>query len=156
MHFITDSILVGNLEDAKKPPNSIHGLLFLAGEHEIPSPPGMAYARIPLKEFGEADPLDVLEAVDWLEQHGASRRLLVCCRAGMGRSVSMVIAYLCCVKGMSYEDAVNLAKARRPGTTPLPALEQTIETVMQMRLARGHQIPGRQADPQGGAKPSSR
>ena len=156
MHFITDSILVGSLEDAKKPPNAIHGMLFVAGEHEIQPPTGMAYARIPLKEFGEADPLAVMEAVDWLERHAASQRLMVCCRAGMGRSVSMVIAYLCCVKGMSYEEAVNLAKMRRPGTTPLPALEQTIETVMQMRLARENQIPGHQTDPQGGAKPSPR
>jgi protein-tyrosine phosphatase len=147
MHFITDFLLVGNLEDAMRPPTSIHGLLFVAGEHEIRPPSGMAYARIPLKEFGAADPLDVMEAVDWLEQHGTSRRLLVCCRAGMGRSVSIVIAYLCCVKGMSFEEALDLARARRPGTTPLPFLEQTIQAVMRMRLARDNQIRSGPSDP---------
>ena len=77
-------------------------------------------------------------AVAWLERHIASRRLIVCCRAGMGRSVSVVIAYLCCVKGLSYVEAVALVKARRPGATPLPNLERTIKEVQQARLARDH------------------
>ena len=138
MHIITDSLLVGNVEDAKKLPSSIGGLLFVAAEYELDPPRGIAYARIPLKEFTEADPHDVERAVAWLEWHLSSGRLIVCCRAGMGRSVSVVIAYLCCVKGMSYVEAVALAKARRPGTTPLPNLEQTIKEVQQLRLPREH------------------
>src|SRR2546428_210701 len=79
-----------------------------------------------------------------------SHQLMVCCRAGMGRSVSMVIAYLCCVKGMSYVDAVQLLKARRPGATPLPGLERTIKKVQQLRQARASQSHGHpQADEAG-------
>ncbi|MEK7294550.1 MAG: dual specificity protein phosphatase family protein, partial [Nitrospirota bacterium] len=59
--------------------------------------------------------------------------LMVCCRAGMGRSVSMVIAYFCCVQGMEYSEATQLLKARRPGATPLPNLDVTIQSVLQMR-----------------------
>jgi len=136
MHIITDSLLVGNIEDAKKLPSSIGGLLLVADEYEINPPHGIAYARVPLKEFTEADPHDMERAVAWLERHIASKRLIVCCRAGMGRSVSVVIAYLCCVKGMSYVEAVAFVKARRPGATPLPRLEQTINEVQQLRLAR--------------------
>jgi protein-tyrosine phosphatase len=58
---------------------------------------------------------------------------MVCCRAGMGRSVSMVIAYLCCVQGMAYDEALNLLKMRRPGAMPLPELEATIRQVIRMR-----------------------
>ena len=147
MHFITDSLLVGNLEDAHKPPPFIHGMLIVAEEREVKPAPGVMHERVPLKEFGEADPRDVQRAVEWLERQAPSHQLMVCCRAGMGRSVSMVIAYLCCVKGMSYVDAVQLLKARRPGATPLPKLEQTIKKVQQMRKARTSQNHGHpQAD----------
>ena len=149
MHFITESLSVGNVDDAHEPPPFIHGMLIVAGESEVKAPPGVVHARVPLKEFGEADPLDVKKAVEWLEQQAPSRRLIVCCRAGMGRSVSMVIAYLCCVKGMRYDEAVQLLKARRPGATPLPELERTIQKVLELRQARAGQgqgqIPGHDA-----------
>jgi protein-tyrosine phosphatase len=135
MHHVTDSLLVGNLEDAKKPPSSVQGVLFLAGEHDIEPPDGILFTRIPLVEFGQASPQQVYEAVAWLEQHAPKKRVMVCCRAGMGRSVSMVIAYLCCVKGMPYDDALQLLRSRRPGATPLPNLDATIQSVLEMRRA---------------------
>jgi len=135
MHHVTESLLVGNLEDAKKPPLFVEGVLFLAAEHDIPPPDGVLFTRIPLVEFGQATPQQVYEAVAWLEQHALKKKIMVCCRAGMGRSVSMVIAYLCCVQGMEYSEATQLLKARRPGATPLPMLEDTIRQVIQMRLS---------------------
>lgn len=141
MHHVTDSLLVGNLEDAKKPPSFVQGVLFLAAEHEISAPDGILFDRIPMVEFGQATPEQVEQAVAWLEQHSPKKKVMVCCRAGMGRSVSMVIAYLCCVKGMSYEEATKLLKSRRPGATPLPNLEVTIQSVLQLRAARRGQPP---------------
>lgn len=137
MHFVTETLLVGNVDDAQKPPPFVNGVLFLAQEFTIKPPRGVAYEFIPLKEFGEAAPDDVKTAVDWMEQQAPSARLMVCCRAGMGRSVSMVIAYLVCVKGMPYADAVQLLKSRRPGATPIPNLERTIARVQQMRQGHG-------------------
>ncbi len=137
MHFVTESLLVGNVDDAQKPPPYVNGVLFLAQEFTIKPPRGVAYEFVPLKEFGEASPDDVKKAVDWMERQASSGRLMVCCRAGMGRSVSMVIAYLVCVKGMKYEEAVQLLKARRPGATPLPNLERTIMAVQRMRQGHG-------------------
>ncbi|HAN91368.1 MAG TPA: hypothetical protein DCQ33_04725 [Nitrospira sp.] len=63
----------------------------------------------------------------------ADNRLMVCCRVGMGRSVSVVIAYLCCVEGMAYADAVKLVLTRRPGGMPLPRLQETIQDVCRRR-----------------------
>jgi protein-tyrosine phosphatase len=146
MHHVTESLLVGNLEDAKNPPSFVNGLLFLSAEHDIAAPPGVLFASIPLIEFGEADPQQVYEAVAWLEQHAPKKKIMVCCRAGMGRSVSMVIAYLCCVKGMNYTEALQLLKSRRPGATPLPNLDVTIQSVLEMRQAG----PGRRDRTAGG------
>jgi protein-tyrosine phosphatase len=136
MHYITETLLVGNAQDAEQPPPFVNGVLFLAEERRLEPPSGIIYARLPLKEFEEADPAVVSEAVAWLEEHAPSKRLMVCCRAGLGRSVSIVIAYLCCVKEMSYAEALQLLKARRPGATPLPNLAETIEKVQRMRRER--------------------
>lgn len=137
MHYVTDRLLVGNADDARNPPLGIEAVLFVAGDYDLRPPSGILFGRIPLVEFGEANPHDVLEAVDWLEEQlRVSRRLMVCCRAGMGRSVSMVIAYLCCVEGMAYTDALALLQARRPGATPLPNLELTIEQARRLRDQR--------------------
>lgn len=133
MHHVTETLLVGNVEDAKQPPSFVQGILFLAQEHDIPPPDGVLFTRIPLVEFGQADPQQVYEAVAWLERHAPKKKVMVCCRAGMGRSVSMVIAYLCCVQGMDYNEAVQLLRSRRPGATPLPNLDITIQSVLQMR-----------------------
>ncbi len=133
MHHVTESLSVGNVEDAKNPPSFVQGVLFVAAEHDIPPPPGMLFNKIPLVEFGQANPQQVYEAVAWLEQHAPKKKIMVCCRAGMGRSVSMVIAYFCCVQGMGYAEAVQMLKSRRPGATPLPNLEDTILHVIRMR-----------------------
>lgn len=133
MHLITDSIVVGNLDDAEAPSPLVGGLLFVADE-PIDRPPGvLEYAHIPFKEFAEPIPLLLAKSVQWLEDHLPNNRVMVCCRAGMGRSVSVVIAYLCCVQGMAYDDAVKLAKTRRPGAMPLPRLQEAIEEVRQLR-----------------------
>jgi protein-tyrosine phosphatase len=136
MHHVTESLLIGNLEDAKRPPPFVQGLLFLDGKHEIIPPAGLAYARIPLVEYAEASPDQVDRAVSWLEGRVPQQKVMICCRAGMGRSASIAIAYLCCVQGMRYQDAVRLVRARRPGATPLPNLAATIESVLRMRESR--------------------
>src|SRR5438046_9268364 len=110
MHFITDSLLVGNLEDAQKPPPFIHGMLIVAEEREVKPAPGFIHERVPLKEFGEADPLDVQKAIEWLERQAPSHQLMVCSRAGMRRAVSLVVADICCVTGLSDVEALPLDK----------------------------------------------
>ena len=136
MYYITETVLVGNVYEARMPPPFIKGLLFVAEEFEVTPPEGMIFGRLSLKEFQEAHPQDVMKAVEWIERHASSHRVLVCCRAGMGRSVSMVIAYLCCVKGLQYTEAVHLMTTRRPGSLPLPELERTIQTVQVLRKTR--------------------
>jgi protein-tyrosine phosphatase len=133
MHQITDRLFVGNIYDSAQPPAQIGALLLVAEEYQLEAPSWLISSRIPFKEFGEADPNVLADAVRWVERHIADNRVMVCCRAGMGRSVSVAMAYLCCVEGMAYADVLKLVLAKRPGALPLPNLEEGIE---QVRLIR--------------------
>ena len=128
MHMINKRLLVGNADDARNPPPQVNAVLMVAEEQNVTVPSRVIYAKIPLKEFGEPAASALYEAVEWIAAHMADNRLMVCCRVGMGRSVSVVIAYLCCVEGMAYADAVKLVLTRRPGGMPLPRLRETIQT----------------------------
>jgi protein-tyrosine phosphatase len=136
MYQITDMLFVGNIYEAERPPAHIGAVLFVAEEYTLEGPAGVIYERIPLKEFGEAKPASLDRAVDWIERHLPDRQVLVCCRAGMGRSVSVAMAYLCCVQKMDYADVFQLIMTRRPGACPLPNIQATIKQVQQLRQAR--------------------
>jgi protein-tyrosine phosphatase len=136
MHQITERLFVGNIYDAAQPPAQIGAVVFVAGEYEVDLPRGLDTARIPFKEFGEADVALLATAVEWVERHLSDNRVMVCCRAGMGRSVSVIMAYLCCVEQMAYADVLRLVMAQRPGAMPLPKLEETIKAVKQIRQAK--------------------
>ena len=136
MHFITETLLVGNINDASEPPPQISAVLLVAAEFTIQPPSWLLYGRIPFSEYAEAEPLLLDHAVSWVEQHLSGNRVMVCCRAGMGRSVSVVMAYLCCVQGMAYAEVLKLVMTRRPGAMPLPKLEEAIAQVRLLREAR--------------------
>lgn len=136
MHLITDTLLLGNIEDARQPMSVIKALLLVAEEYTIEPPGWIEFEKIPFKEFSVVEPARLDRAVAWLESRSPGSRMMVCCRVGMGRSASVVIAYFCCTQGMSYEDAVAFVKARRPGATPLPKLQETIEEVLKLRAHR--------------------
>ena len=136
MHLITETLLVGNINDAREPPVKIGALLLVAAEYTLEPPSGLLYGWIPFAEFAEAEPVLLDRAVSWVEQHHSDNRVMVCCRAGMGRSVSVVMAYLCCVQGMTYTEVLKLVLTRRPGAMPLPSLEEAITQVRLLRKAR--------------------
>ncbi|HEU4684977.1 MAG TPA: dual specificity protein phosphatase [Nitrospira sp.] len=136
MYEITGNLLVGNIYDAEKPPATVGALLLVAEEFTIEPPPGLVYEKIALKEYGEAEVAALDRAISWVEQHASQVRVMVCCRAGMGRSVSIAIAYLCCVQGLPYPDAWKLVMTRRPGAAPLPNLRSTVEQIQVMRRLR--------------------
>ena len=134
--MITENLLVGNINDAREPPVKVGALLLVAAEFALESPGWVVSGKIPFSEYAEAEPLLLDRAVSWVEQHLIDNRVIVCCRAGMGRSVSVVMAYLCCVQGMTYDQVFKLVMTRRPGATPLPNLEQAIAQVRLLREAR--------------------
>jgi len=140
MHMINKRLLVGNADDAGNPPPQVSAVLMVAEEQNVAVPSRIVYAKIPFKEFSEPTVSALVKAIGWIEAHVADHRIMVCCRAGMGRSVSVVIAYLCCVEEMAYADALKLVLTRRPGGMPLPRLQETIESV-RLRRQRPHHRP---------------
>ena len=136
MHLITQYLAVGKAEDALNPRWDQAAILNVASESRITPPPGRHYNWIPFTEFAPAEPFQLDEAISWLEQYGKGSRLLICCRAGIGRSVSVAIAYLCLVGDMPYEKALGLVAAQRPGASPIPDLESTIRFVQDLRHQR--------------------
>lgn len=151
MHLITESLLVGNINDARELPVKIGALLLVAAEYTVESPDWLVSGRIPFSEYAEAEPLLLDQAVSWVEQHQPGNRVMVCCRAGMGRSVSVVMAYLCCVQGMEYAEVLKLVMRRRPGAIPLPNLEEAISQVRLLREARAKDKKKRASRPASGA-----
>lgn len=136
MHLINKRLLVGNADDARNPPPQVGAVLMVAEEQNVTVPDRILYAKIPLREFGEPTAAALSQAVEWIEANLPVQRLMVCCRVGMGRSVSVVIAYLCCVEEMAYPDAVKLVLTRRPGGMPLPRLQEVIDVVKRRRRDR--------------------
>jgi len=134
--LITDALILGNIDDARDPMPAIAGLLLVAEEFTVEPAPWIDYLHVPFKEFSPVDPARLDRAVTWLEERAPGTRTLVCCRAGMGRSASVLIAYCCCSQGLPYEDAVAFIKARRPGAMPLPKLRETIDKVLKLRAHR--------------------
>ncbi|UCH91129.1 MAG: dual specificity protein phosphatase family protein [Nitrospirota bacterium] len=79
--------------------------------------------------------------VQWLTRHLSEYHILVACGVGFGRSPSIIIAYLCCMQGLSFEEAQDLATQKRPGTTPLPHLAFLIEQLKRKFRLSPHGLP---------------
>jgi protein-tyrosine phosphatase len=125
--YVDHQLYIGEQADAESPPAFITAVLWTAVDIHISPPPNIAFARLPLKEFTEPDPIDLQMGVEWLARHLPEHHILVACRVGFGRSPSLIIAYLCCIHGFSFEEAQAFVIEKRPGTTPLPHLAALIE-----------------------------
>lgn len=147
MHVISEALILGNIDDARNPTPGVAGLLLVAEEFKVEPPAWLDYEYIPFKEFSAVDPARLDRAVAWLEARAPGTRTLVCCRAGMGRSASVLIAYFCCNPGLPYEEAVAFVKARRPGAMPLPQLQETIKNVLKLRANRASKKAGSTSPP---------
>ena len=132
--FINDQLFIGNQWDAESPPPFVTAILWTALETSIAPPDRCLVARIPMREFTQPDPIDLEIGIDWLTKHLPSQKIMVGCRQGLGRSTSMVIAYLCCRQNLSYETALQRVMSKRPGTTPLPFLSETIRLLQERAI----------------------
>lgn len=115
-----------------------HDVAFLnVSDCEDVFPRPTIYRRIPLRDGTPVPPAALREAIEWIRQMRGRQVVVVFCRYGMGRSASIVIAYLCCL-GFDYRDAVKLVSVRRPGSTPLPQLRESIQDAFRFgRMTQG-------------------
>lgn len=125
--YVDHQLYIRGQADAESPPAFISAVLWTALDIQLSLPANIVFGRLPLKEYTEPDWIDLEMGVEWLARHLPEHNILVACRAGLGPSPSIILAYLCCMHGLSFEEAQNLVTQKRPETTPLPHLVSLIE-----------------------------
>jgi len=126
--LILDHLAIGNAKDAWGRPPDVDAMLCVA--EEIDLPPGIAVAhKVPVRDMQPIPAAQLAEAIAWIDRHVTDRRILVFCNAGVGRSTSTVVGYLCCRRGYGFGEAVEFVALRRPYMSILPNLLPTIERV---------------------------
>lgn len=128
IHALLDHLSVGPYEEALAPPDHIGALLNVAEEHDLPATDRPAHT-VPMTDM-QPIPADQLEeAVRWIDAHIADHHIYLFCNAGVGRSPSVAVAYLCCYQGYSFGDAVEYVARRKSDVSTLPELIDRIEDV---------------------------
>nr|QNO52799.1 hypothetical protein HGGDFBBL_00031 [Methanosarcinales archaeon ANME-1 ERB6] len=127
MKFILENLAIGSYEEALKPPSEITALLNVAKEKDIETK--LLYHKVPIVDMQPIPSKQMKEAVEWIKDHIEWYKIMAFCNAGIGRSPSVVIGYLCCFMEYSFGDAVEFVAKRKPDISILPELIRTIEDV---------------------------
>lgn len=128
MKFILDNLAIGDYQSAIEPEHDITALLNVANERDLTVTP-LAYYKIPIIDMEPIPPDQLKEAVGWINERIDSQKILVFCNAGVGRSPSVVVAYLCCIQKLGFGQAVEYVATRKPNMSILPKLITSIEKI---------------------------
>lgn len=129
---IFPNLALGSAADAWSAPAGIDAMLCVAREIELPTGFPVAH-KVPIVDMQPIPARQMAEVVEWIAGQIERRRVLVFCNAGVGRSSSSVIAYLCCCSGYGFGEAVEYVARRRPYISILPNLLPTIEEVQSLQ-----------------------
>ena len=116
MDFILERLAIGDIHDANNLSKEVTAVLNCSEEHDTDRE-GILYLKIPLIDFQPINPEFIPRAVRWLKDVISDNTVLVHCNAGIGRSPSIVVCYLC-ETGFGFEEAVRLVKSKRPDALP--------------------------------------
>ena len=128
MDFILDHLAIGSFEEAVEPSSEVDALLCVAQEHDVDSG-SRKYHKVPIVDMQPIPVGQMEDAVNWIGDNITDHRIMVFCNAGIGRTPSVVVGYLCCALGYSFGDAVEHVANRKPYMSILPNLIQTIDEV---------------------------
>ncbi|MFC1743984.1 dual specificity protein phosphatase family protein [Candidatus Riflebacteria bacterium] len=131
MNFILDNLAIGNFKEALTPAPQIDALLCVAEERDVENCPFL-YKKVPMVDMHPIPPTQLAEAVEWIKDNISHKKIMVFCNAGVGRSPSTVVAYLCCFHQMGFGEAVEFVARRKADISTLPNLILTIEEVREM------------------------
>ena len=133
MDFILDWLALGNAADGTAPTEPIGALLCVAEELALPATT-LPFHKVAIPDFRPIAAPQLREAIAWIETQVPRRRVLVYCNAGVGRSTSVVIGYLCVAAGMGFGQAVEFVARKRPHMSILPELLTAIERLRAERV----------------------
>jgi len=126
MDFILDNLAIGNSQEALEPSSGINALLCVAEEKDIHESAHLYY-KVPIVDMQPIPTDQLVDAVGWIRDNISNHKIMVFCNAGVGRSPSVVIAYLCCILGYNFGDAVEYVATRKPYMSILPLLMKNVE-----------------------------
>jgi protein-tyrosine phosphatase len=121
MNYILDNLAVGSYQEALTPAPELTALLCVAEEHEIADSPLLTY-KIPIEDMRGIPTPQLKEAVAWIAANIEENKIMVFCHGGVGRSPSVVVAYLYCMLGYGFGEAVEYVATRKPKMTIMPNL----------------------------------
>lgn len=139
MVFILKNLAIGDFQDANEAKEKDFAFLNVAEELNLELPERALYHKIPVKDFIPIPVEQLSEATDWIRKQIGKRRVLVFCSAGVGRSSSVVIGYLCAVKRFGFGKAVEYVAQKKADISILPNLIKTIQEITSPRRSRGSQ-----------------
>jgi len=132
--FILDNLAVGSHNDSLHPPQEVSALLCVAQEKDVEDR-SRIWHKVPIIDMQPIPVEQLKEALAWIrDAHRQGMKVLVFCNAGVGRSPSVIVAYLCCVHGYGFGQAVEFLARKRPYSSMLPDLITTIDTVKNQGL----------------------
>jgi len=103
LKFILDHLAIGSHEEALRPSSEITALLNVAKEKDLKT--SLLYHKVPIIDMQPIPSAQMLEAVKWIQKHISKHIIMVFCNAGIGRSPSVVIGYLCCFLNYGFGEA---------------------------------------------------
>lgn len=134
MDFILNHVALGDEQDALNHP-PVDALLCVAEECRPPA--GFAHVhQVPMIDMRPIPAQQLDEAISWIAGLGGQTRVLVYCRGGIGRSSSVVVAYLCCALQYGFGEAVEFVACRRPYMSLLPNLLVSVNQAREWWYAR--------------------
>jgi protein-tyrosine phosphatase len=119
--FILDNLAIGSYHDALDPPAEITALLNVADEHDVSDSP-LVNHKVAIVDMKSIPAAQLKEAVAWIIAHISDHKIMVFCHGGVGRSPSVVVAYLCCALDYGFGEAVEFVAIRKPRMVTLPNL----------------------------------
>jgi protein-tyrosine phosphatase len=122
---VLERLAVGAAADARRSPEKFTAVLNVAEEVDLDAA-GKTCHKIPLKDLVPISPEAMSEAILWIKEHIRHQGVLVVCKAGIGRSPSIVIGYLCSI-GFGYDEAVRFVGSKQSDISPVPNLAFSIE-----------------------------
>jgi protein-tyrosine phosphatase len=129
--FILDHLAVGSYQEALTPPSGITALLNVAEEHDL-TEASLLYGKVPVVDMKSIPAPLLKDAVTWIASHIDDQKIMVFCHGGVGRSPSVIIAYLCCKRGFGFGEAVEYVATRKPRMSILPNLILRIAEVKEL------------------------